>query len=840
MTHKSKPPADIIDRLPPPPDAAGLGELFTILVKAWKHPDATGRKRKNSDLAHQAGISARTLQNLCRSRSDRPHSETYRGLVHALLGDDETRRPDWHAALAAAYQRITSDPEASFNTTSRTEAPINGAPPPSSSAGTFVQVLSTASNFRSKVPRHFCGRDRLLGHIRQKLIEAPSPVAIIGPHGIGKTALAAVYASSNQQVYTTVSWIDAETSAACIAALAAIGRRAGVATTSDSERDAVTRTLEMLRTSGEGQLLIYDNAPNPAVLASLLPEGSAHVLITSTHAHWRSIATPQFVPILDVEPAAAFLMARAGIFTGKPVARALAEDLGGFPIALEFAGAYCERHGLTLAQYRTRFSERPFSALYDRTLETPGYPRFTPDAFAASIAAVTKNSPSSLTILKILSALSPHDIPIDVLFEIIYEYGRSDGTPVDCHTLENALAALRASSLVRMPLIVINDRDNRASSMSGLIASIVQTAYGRLPNILSIVAETCIGKCPLLPIERLYARTPLKPVLMHLVNSPDLAHQGSLKARLHSRLAAGYEHNTTNEKAQYHARLGYRGAKLHCGPDSIEFADALQILGRNLNNRFYRRALIAFQHAEKILLRHHPEWHPRVADIRILLARLHTRKHYRSGAEELYAQVISLRHQTWPQNHEACAIVLWEFAQLSHTAKDYQDRMPLLAEALAIFCAAEEYPVLVFFHIRSALNKSLCHFPEPVFALKRFDEICIALTKQRAFSPLARALMHLQIGLLYLEHDLHRLANVNLESCFSLLPERSRWRVIALKHIAGYLKGEKKIQPLSTGLKLAVELEYSESDLADDLAEALLRDGRREEAAAIKRKYRLM
>jgi hypothetical protein len=87
-------------------------------------------------------------------------------------------------------------------------------------------------------------------------------------------------------------------------------------------------------------VLIFDNARGPDDIKDYLPAGnSGHVLVTSRNAAFRGIAHSLPVSAMNTGEAVEFLLERAPD-TDKEGAEALAEALGGLPLALEHAGAY--------------------------------------------------------------------------------------------------------------------------------------------------------------------------------------------------------------------------------------------------------------------------------------------------------------------------------------------------------------------------------------------------------------------------------------------------------------------------------------------------------------------
>ena len=104
-------------------------------------------------------------------------------------------------------------------------------------------------------------------------------------------------------------------------------------------------------------LLIFDNARGQAPVQRFLPPaGNGRVLITSQSAAWPRGQAVQ-VPPLGIEVAAVFLVNRTGD-PASQAAAALADELGGLPLALEQAAAYIQATGTTLTGYLSVFRDR--------------------------------------------------------------------------------------------------------------------------------------------------------------------------------------------------------------------------------------------------------------------------------------------------------------------------------------------------------------------------------------------------------------------------------------------------------------------------------------------------
>jgi TIR domain len=314
------------------------------------------------------------------------------------------------------------------------------------------------SNIPIRVPLLFMGRDDALTAIEAALKRYKGRVAITALHGlrgVGKTTLAAAYAERHRGDYRATWWIRAQATSTLRADLIALGIRLGWVGVDDKEEMAVESVMERLRHEGDGILLIFDNAVDANALNPCLPRGGvAKVLVTSNAPNWRGIAEPVEIRLWPKEIGADFLTARTGRVAERAAAEALSQQLGGLPLAHEQAAAYCERLGISIAEYRGRFEATP-GPLLDTTRDAPtGYHDGLTVAktFALAIEEAAKLHPAAEPLIVYAALLAPEPIPLFLFSEVPEKSREKLGEPLATALardgLDEAVAALRTFALV--------------------------------------------------------------------------------------------------------------------------------------------------------------------------------------------------------------------------------------------------------------------------------------------------------------------------------------------------------------------------------------------------------
>ena len=262
-------------------------------------------------------------------------------------------------------------------------------------------------------PLFLAGRGDLLAEVDARLGGGAGlrVVALHGMAGAGKTSLALGYAHHHLAEVGIMWQFAAEDLAVLAAQFTELATELGVR---EGSGDPVVAVHGALAGSAAEWLLVFDNAPGPEeVEAFVPPTGNGRVLITSRNALWPPGQGLE-VPVLDLEAAADFLAARTGD-TDRRAAAALAEAMGGLPLALEQAAAYAQATGNTLGAYLALFHKRR-ADLLDRG-RPAGYGGTVAATWALAFTQLEQSEPGAVGLLRLLAFCAPEAIPLRLLLQ---------------------------------------------------------------------------------------------------------------------------------------------------------------------------------------------------------------------------------------------------------------------------------------------------------------------------------------------------------------------------------------------------------------------------------------
>jgi len=266
-------------------------------------------------------------------------------------------------------------------------------------------------------PPFLAGREELLAELDHCLTAdegaGPRTVVLSGLGGVGKTSVAVEYAHRHLGEVELAWQFAAEDPAVLAAGFGELAAQLRVLDRTGTG-DPVAAVHGMLAAYPAGWLLVFDNAPDQASVAALVPPGGAgRVLITSRNALWPPSQLVE-VPVLSPGVAAGFLMERTGDRDDQ-AAVAMAEAVDGLPLALEQAAAYIQATGDSLAGYLTEFGRRRADVMARG--EATGHPAGVVTTWTLAITQLEQSAPGAAGLLRLLAFCAPDAIPLGLLLQ---------------------------------------------------------------------------------------------------------------------------------------------------------------------------------------------------------------------------------------------------------------------------------------------------------------------------------------------------------------------------------------------------------------------------------------
>ncbi|HXM56583.1 MAG TPA: tetratricopeptide repeat protein [Candidatus Dormibacteraeota bacterium] len=601
-------------------------------------------------LAERSGLSVDAISALENGRRRRPRAATVRLLADAL-GLRADQRQDL-AALARAQGRAQPPPD---------------LPPP----------LPPSPGDAPDPALRFVGREAELAGLRRMLRER-GRVAVHGLGGVGKTQLVLRYARLHGADYPDgVYWLRADRESTVMGDLAGLAERLRLpereAARQERQVDAV---LDWLR-GHDGWLLVLDNAESDAMrwLPADLP---GQLVATSRTPMW---AARLALEPLDLGVATRFLLeyTHQADVAG---ARAVAETLGGLPLALEQAGAYLEASARDLASY-ARLLQTRLLELMDEGLPD-SYPNSLATTWRLTFERLDDERPAAASLLRLCAFLAADDISIGVLARGAAELpGELRAAVADEVELDRTVAAARRYSLL--------ERRADGLSLHRLVQAMVREALPaeRRAAWLGAAVRVLRASFPDQPQEQPAQWALCARLLPHVQAVGQLAGDGAPEPGALSWLLDrggmyldGRADFATARPLLEHA-LAIRERVL--GPDHPDTAESLDNLAGLYTHTgdlgaarpLYDRALAI---RERVQGPEHPETATSLNNLAVLLHR----QGELAAARALYERALAIDERTLGPDHAHTAKDLNNLARLLRGQREPAAARPLLERALAI------------------------------------------------------------------------------------------------------------------------------------------------------------
>ncbi len=260
---------------------------------------------------------------------------------------------------------------------------------------------------------HFTGRKPILKDLEEGLKEGGA-VVLLGPDGMGKSAIAEEHGRIHVDRYDLRLWVRATDGTVLASDYAGLAEVLGIPHQEDSDLGDLAGSVRTWLEENDRWLLIFDDVPSPEVLVGYLPLARCgDVIITSKGRGWLGASAAAIIEVgrLDHLEAAAFLLSRTGQ-EDRAASEKLAEFLEGNPLALELAGAYIRWTRISLSRYLDAYKKR-FGELSGRT--PPECPKALAAVLEISMEQVRAVSQEGVDLLNLSAFLASEDLPIDLL-----------------------------------------------------------------------------------------------------------------------------------------------------------------------------------------------------------------------------------------------------------------------------------------------------------------------------------------------------------------------------------------------------------------------------------------
>lgn len=519
--------------------------------------------------------------------------------------------------------------------------------------------------------------------------------ALYGPGGIGKTHLAVEYVYRYQHEYQATLWLSA-TPQLLSANLLSLADQLGISGPDTIDEQTRLAAIKRWLHAHNRWLFILDQLEDFSLLDQLLPLNSdGHVLLITQSQMTGPFAARLAVDQMSIEDGALLLLRCAHIVSeqngldtaseeDRLQASKIAEELHGYPLALDQAGAYLEETQRPLSLYLALYQEKQAILLGKRGRITSDHPEPVTTTLVLTFQKVGEISANALELLSFLAFLHPDALPDEAIRDGASTLSGPLHTVVsDPLAFDAAIAALRKFSLIRQRT------DRTTLNMHQMIQIVLKQELTKKRQVyLASQAVRLVNF--IFPAVTFETWEGCERYLPQAVHCATLIRDYKLKVQegglLLERLGFYFYQRGCYADAETYLTQALHLQEGHAQGDPSDTAQTLNSLG------LLYQQLARYEHAEKLYQRSlklrerllGPD-HPKTAESLHNLAMLCGDQGDYQQAERLYLQVLALEERTKGTEHLDIASTLNNLAFLYYQQGQYTEAEAAYQRALTIY-----------------------------------------------------------------------------------------------------------------------------------------------------------
>ncbi len=338
----------------------------------------------------------------------------------------------------------------------------------------------------------FTGREDLLLQIRAALISESQPLAVSQPQaisglgGIGKTQLVVEYAYRYRGMYDVVMWVRADSQDLLVSDFLLAAELLHLPERNEQDQRVVINAVKRWFNTHERWLLILDNADQVEDVSGFLPSADmGHILLTTRAHATGTVAQRIVVEQMTREEGILLLLRRAKLVRGnaglervtdamRAQAQSIVDEVDGFPLVLDQAGAYIEETGCSLDDYLLFYQIGRERLLRTRGRQATGHPESVATTWSLSFEKVEQRGPVAAALLRLCALLHPDAIPETMIEEGATELGPVLQTVAGKRLILNeAIGELLRYSLIR------RDSETKVLTIHRLVQAVLIDTMGQ-------------------------------------------------------------------------------------------------------------------------------------------------------------------------------------------------------------------------------------------------------------------------------------------------------------------------------------------------------------------------